>query len=231
MLSDLSRAEKLVKSGHKNSRDENAALRRFIEQLENMSLEHSMSSRLSEDERKILKPFHFLSLKPRMILCNVPEEDAVSGNDYTSALTEYFGNQDKEKQQLFYLSAALEEALMGLDTEQEVLDYLECFDVTETGLTQVLRSCQDLLELQTYYTAGPKETRAWTIGNGWTAQQAAGVIHSDFERLFIRAETIHYDDFVPVKSEQVARERGLLRTEGKEYICQDGDIFHFLIGK
>ena len=128
------------------------------------------------------------------------------------------------------ISAALEEAASNFQDTESQLEYLSCYDLEETGLSKVIRSCQEMLNLQTYYTVGPKEARAWNVSKGATAPKAAGQIHSDFERYFIRAETISFDEFQLYGGEKGARENGAMRSEGKEYVCQDGDVFHFLVG-
>ena len=165
----------------------------------------------------------FLTLKPMMYIANV-SEDGFSNNPYLDALTEYAKN---EKSIVVPVSAAIEAELATME-EADRAEFMESLGLTEPGLNRVIRAGYQLLGLQTFFTAGPKEVRAWTVKIGATAPQAAGRIHSDFERGFIRAQTIAYDDFVTYNGEAGAKEAGKLRSEGKDYIVQDGDLFEFL---
>lgn len=169
-----------------------------------------------------------LTAKKALYLCNVSEDDAGTGNAMTQAVKD---RVEAEGSICLTVSGSLEESAASFEDEESQLEYLQECGLKETGLTQVIRASQQLLQLQTYYTVGEKEARAWNVRAGSTAPQAAGVIHSDFERLFIRAETVAYDDFVKAGSMKAAKEQGCVRAEGKEYLCKDGDIFNFLVGK
>ncbi|OQR93218.1 GTP-dependent nucleic acid-binding protein engD [Achlya hypogyna] len=169
-----------------------------------------------------------LTAKKALYLCNVSEDDAATGNAMTEAVR---AQVEAEGSVCLTVSGALEEAAAGFEDEESQMEYLQCGGLSETGLTRVIRASQKLLQLQSYYTVGEKEARAWTIRQGATAPQAAGVIHSDFERLFIRAETVSFDALMQAGSMKAAREQGFLRSEGKDYVCQDGDIFNFLVGR
>ena len=129
---------------------------------------------------------------------------------------------------MILISAQIESEIAELESKEEREEYIEAMGLEEAGVNKVIRSCYHILNLITYFTAGVKEVRAWTIGRGWTGPQAAGVIHSDFERGFIRAETIAYEDYIRLGGEKQARDAGRLRSEGKEYIVKDGDVLHFL---
>ncbi|KAH9056029.1 hypothetical protein Ae201684P_021769 [Aphanomyces euteiches] len=179
------------------------------------------------EERIQFERLQLLTPKKALFLCNVSEEDAATGN----AMTEAVRQQVPEGSVCLVVSGALEEAASQFEDEAGQMEYLECSGLSETGLTQVIRACHELLQLQSYYTVGVQEARAWTIPKGTLAPAAAGVIHSDFERLFIRAETISFDKLVEAGSMKQARDKGWIRTEGKDYVCQDGDVFHFLVGK
>lgn len=180
---------------------------------------------LSEDELAAVKPLGLLTLKPIVYAANVVDADLATGNDMVRRVREH---AEKEGSSVVIVSAQVESELVSLDREER-REFLESLGVTEdeTGLRALVRAIYGLLGLQTYFTSGPTETRAWTIRTGMKAPQAAGVIHNDFERGFIRAETIGYDKLVEVGSEKAAKEQGLMRSEGKEYIVQDGDVMLF----
>jgi GTP-binding protein YchF len=174
-------------------------------------------------EKELIKSFHLLTSKPQLYVCNVNEGEAATGN----ALTEKVAAKAKaEGAQYVIISAAIEQeiAQLGADEQKEFLDSL---GLEEPGLNRVIRAGYALLNLITYFTSGPKETRAWTVRKGAKGPEAAGVIHSDFERGFIRAETIAYNDFITLGGEQPCKEAGKMRSEGKEYVVQDGDILLF----
>ncbi len=177
-----------------------------------------------EEERRIMKQLGLLTCKPVVYACNVEEAAAAAGN----ALSErVFEMAAKEGNTAVVISAAIEAEVAQLGTEEERREFLETLGLEETGLTRVIRAGYDLLHLITFFTVGPKEARAWTVQKGAKAPQAAGVIHTDFEKGFIRAETISYADFIALGGEAGAKEAGKMRLEGKEYVVQDGDIFHF----
>ncbi len=178
---------------------------------------------LAEPERKILRSLGLLTAKPVLYVCNVGEEDAAAGND---AATKVAARAQAMGAGCVYISAAIEAEIAQLPAEEQA-DYLETIGLTEPGLNQMIRAGYELLELITYFTAGPKEARAWTIRRGTKAPGAAGAIHSDFERGFIRAQTIALDDYLTLGGETAAKEAGKARDEGKEYVVQDGDVILF----
>ena len=178
---------------------------------------------ISADERKTWEGLNLLTAKPVLYVCNVDEESAATGNA-NSAKVE--ARAQEEGAVSVVISAKIESEIAMLDAEEEV-EFLETLGLEEPGLNRVIKAGHDLLGLQTYFTVGPKEARAWTIPIGCTAPKAAGVIHGDFEKGFIRAETIAYDDYVQYKGESGSKEAGKMRQEGKEYIVKDGDVLHF----
>lgn len=178
---------------------------------------------LSADELALLKPLALITAKPAMFVGNV-SEDGFENNPFLDRLREYAASQNAP---VVSISAKIESELAGMEPEDRAV-FLEELGQTEPGLNRLIRAAYQLLGLQTYFTAGVKEVRAWTIPVGATAPQAAGVIHTDFERGFIRAQTIAFEDFIQFKGEQGAKEAGKLRAEGKEYIVKDGDVLNFL---
>lgn len=178
-----------------------------------------------EEEEKIVKSLFLLTSKPVLYIANVAEEDVSDpeASDYLQTVKEI---ADQEGAEVVGISAAIEEEIAALDDDERDL-FLEDLGIQEPGLNRVIRRSYNLLNLGTYFTAGPKEVRAWTFKKGMKAPQAAGIIHSDFERGFIRAETISYEDFDNLGSEKAAREAGKLRQEGKDYVVQDGDVMEF----
>lgn len=190
-------------------------------------LEQGKSARVAElndNQLEIALTFQLLTLKPVLYVCNVDEASVVNGNDFTKKVQEAVKNENAE---VILISAAAEADIAGLDTYEERQEFLADMGLSEAGVNKLIRSAYRLLKLQTYFTAGVKEVRAWTIHKGMTAPQAAGVIHTDFEKGFIRAETIAYNDFVTLGSEAAVKEAGKMRVEGKEYVVADGDIMHF----
>jgi len=178
------------------------------------------SAELSKEEQAVLRPLFLLTMKPTMYVANVAEQ----GSD--ALLKKVLAHAGKEGAPVVQISAALEAQIADMPDEDKLL-FLEDLGMEEPGLNRVIRAAYQLLGLHTYFTAGPKEVRAWTVRAGATAPQAAGVIHTDFERGFIRAEVASYDDFVACKGEQGAKEAGKLRLEGKDYTVRDGDVIHF----
>ncbi|MGA1802454.1 redox-regulated ATPase YchF [Rhizobium sp. HT1-10] len=179
--------------------------------------------KLDAEELEILKGLNLLTSHPVLYVCNVAESDAVSGNAHTKAVEEMAKAQGS---QCVIISAAIESEVAQLP-EEESKEFLEALGLEEAGLDRLIRAGYSLLDLITYFTVGPKETRAWTIPRGTKAPAAAGVIHTDFERGFIRAFTIAFDDYINFKGEVGAKEAGKGRDEGKEYVVQDGDVIHF----
>lgn len=177
-----------------------------------------------KDERAIIKSFGLLTLKPILYVCNVSEDDAASGNEFTKKVEAMSAEQGA---QMVIICASIESEIAQLDTQEDKKEFLETMGLEEPGLNRIIRAGYVLLELQTYFTAGPKEARAWTIKAGMKAPEAAGVIHTDFQKGFIKAEVISFDDFVSNKGEQGAKDAGKLRQEGKEYTVHDGDVILF----
>jgi GTP-binding protein YchF len=177
---------------------------------------------LSKEELAVLRPFFLLTMKPVMYVANV-SDDGFDNNPYLDALVELSRGEGAS---VVAISAALEAQLIDLDDEEKQI-FLDDIGMEEPGLNRVIRAAYGLLGLQTYFTAGKKEVRAWTVRRGSSAPQAAGVIHTDFEKGFIRAEVIGYDDYVKFKGELAAKEAGKMRLEGKDYLVIDGDVMHF----
>ncbi len=175
------------------------------------------------DEAKILKNLQLITSKPQLFVCNLKEHE-ITGNAYSAKVEEYC---KQNKYQSLKICAQIESEVSSLETEAEKNEYLQSVGLKETGLSQIIRNSYQLLNLITFFTVGPKECHAWTLDKGFSAPKAAGVIHTDFEKGFIRAETISYADYVNLKGEEGAKLAGKLRLEGKDYIVQDGDVFHF----
>ena len=178
---------------------------------------------VNRDERKILNSLNLLTSKPVLYVCNVDESSAAHGNEYSKQVQE---KAEAEGAKSVIISAAIESEIALIDGEEQI-EFLETIGLSEPGLDRQIRAGYELLNLITFFTAGPKETRAWTITNGTNAQKAAGKIHTDFERGFIRAQTISYDDYIELGGEAAAKESGRARDEGKEYVVVDGDILLF----
>ncbi|MHA7111894.1 redox-regulated ATPase YchF [Sunxiuqinia elliptica] len=179
---------------------------------------------LDDTDLKVAKDLQLLTNKPILYICNVDEPSVVKGNAHVEALKEAIKDENAE---MLMIAAATEADIAELDDFEERQMFLEDLGLKESGVNKLIKSAYKLLELETYFTAGVKEVRAWTYKKGFKAPQAAGVIHSDFEKGFIRAEVIKYNDFVTLGSEQACKEAGKMAIEGKEYIVQDGDIMHF----
>jgi len=215
----LAKYEKVAQSGgDKEAQRLVAALRKVRAVLDQGH--PARSAELSREEHAVLRPLFLLTMKPTMYIANVAEEGSPRALE---AVTAYAA---KEGAPVVPISAALEAQIADMPDEDKKL-FLEDMGMEEPGLNRVIRAAYQVLGLQTYFTAGPKEVRAWTIPTGATAPQAAGVIHTDFERGFIRAEVATYDDFVAHGGEQGAKEAGKLRLEGKDYVVRDGDVIHF----
>jgi GTP-binding protein YchF len=182
------------------------------------------SVEIAKDDLPLYNQLQLISSKPILYVCNVAEHEAATGNAYTKKVIEYAKSQDAAA---VVISAAIEAEVASLESSQDQQDYLESLGLKETGLKQIIREGYKLLDLLTFFTVGPKEARAWTVYQGAKAPQAAGVIHSDFERGFICAETVSYDDYVTCNGEAGAKVAGKLRQEGRDYLVKDGDIFHF----
>lgn len=193
------------------------------------ALEQGRSARTvvidNKEDRKLIADLHLLTDKPVLYLCNVDEASAVSGNDHVEAVRKAIADENAE---LLIVAAATEADIAELEDYDERQMFLEEIGLKESGVSRLICSAYRLLDLETYFTTGVQETRAWTYPKGIKAPAAAGVIHTDFERGFIRAEVIKYDDYMALGSEKACREAGKISIEGKEYVVQDGDIMHFL---
>ena len=229
LMSDLESLEKRVPaaakratSGDKEARIAASVLGQALELLR-----EGKRARLTEprddEEARVLAQAQLLTAKPVLYVCNVAEDDAAEGNELSAKV---FEKAAAEGAQAVVVSAAIESEIVAMAQEDRA-EFLDSIGLAESGLARVIRAGYDLLKLKTFFTAGPKETRAWTFPSGSKAPQAAGEIHTDFERGFIRAETIAYNDYVTLGGESAAREAGKLRQEGKEYVVRDGDVLHF----
>ncbi len=178
----------------------------------------------SKDEQRFAHDLFLLTNKPVLYVCNVDDASAVEGNKYVDQVKEALKDDDAG---IMIVAAATESDIAELETPEERAEFLEEIGLTESGVSRLIRAAYNLLDLQTYFTAGPDEVRAWTFLRGTKAPQAAGIIHTDFEKGFIRAEVIKYDDFVALGSENAVKEAGKMSVEGKEYVVKDGDIMHF----
>ncbi|MBR4403084.1 MAG: redox-regulated ATPase YchF [Flavobacteriales bacterium] len=228
-LKDLETVEKRLEKERKAAKVGNREAAAVVDLLERVkaSLEEFRPARtveMNEDESEILRQLQLLTAKPILYVCNVDETSAVTGNAYVDAVREAVRDENAE---VLVLAAATEADITELDTYEERQMFLDEIGLKEPGVSRLIRSAYKLLSLQTYFTAGEKEVRAWTIPVGAKAPQAAGVIHTDFEKGFIRAEVISYEDYIEYGSEVKVREAGKMRVEGKEYVVADGDIMHF----
>ncbi len=179
----------------------------------------------NKDALKAYKMLQLLTAKPVLYVCNVDEDSAATGNEFSKKV---FAKAEAEGASAVIISAEIESEVAQLESEEEKQEFLQSLGLEETGLSKIIRAGYKLLGLETYFTAGPKEVRAWTFVKGSKAPQCAGIIHSDFERGFIRAETIAFDDFVKYGGEQACKEAGKMRSEGKDYVVKDGDLLNFL---
>src|SRR5690606_31800077 len=226
-LADLESVEKALARVERAAKanDKDAMARKPVLQKLAAGLNEGRSARsagLDDDERALVRDLFLLTLKPLMYIANV-REDGFENNPHLDAVR---ARAEREGAEVVPVCAAIEEELVQLDAADQQA-FLEDLGLEEPGLNRVIRAAYRLLGLQTYFTAGVKEVRAWTVKKGSTAPQAAGVIHTDFEKGFIRAETMAYDDFIKYKGEAGCKEAGRLRLEGKDYIVQEGDILHF----
>ena len=221
--SRLSRVEKQAKTGG----DKNAkAIYDILVQYRDALLQgkSARTVELDKEQLKLVKDLGLLTAKPVMYVCNVDEASAVNGNAYVEAVREATKDENAE---ILIVAAGLEADIAELETYEERQMFLEEAGLTESGVARLIKAAYKLLNLQTYFTAGVQEVRAWTFGKGWKAPQCAGVIHTDFEKGFIRAEVIKYNDYISLGSETACKEAGKINVEGKEYIVEDGDIMHF----
>lgn len=219
----LEKVKRAARTGNKEALKEEAALQKVKQGLEAGMSVRAIELSASEKE-EFIDQLQLITDKPVMYICNVDESSASAGNDYVDKVKESVANENAE---VLVLAVGTEADITELETFEERQMFLEDLGLDEPGSAKLIRGAYKLLNLQTYFTAGPKEVRAWTIPIGATAPQAAGVIHTDFEKGFIRAEVIKYDDFVHYGSEAKVKEAGKMGVEGKEYVVQDGDVMHF----
>jgi len=229
MLADLDSLEKRLPAQQKKAKggDKDAAAEAAVMEPVINALREGKPARtvkLDAENALILKRMQLLTAKPVMFVCNVAESEAAAGNKHTETVQKLAREQGAT---VVIISAAIEAEVAQLADPAEKQEFLETLGLKETGLLRVIASGYALLDLVTFFTVGPKEAHAWTLHRGGKAPEAAGVIHTDFEKGFIRAETIAYADYVACKGENGAKEAGKLRLEGKDYVTQDGDIFHF----
>ncbi len=218
----LEKVKRNAKTGNKEAQAELAVLLKTQETL--LKGESVRTIEFTEKEEVIVETLQLITVKPVLYVCNVDDKSAVTGNAYVDKVKEAIKNEDAE---IIILAVGTEADINELDDYEERQLFLEDLGLTEPGASKLIRSAYKLLKLQTYFTAGVKEVRAWTINVGDTAPQAAGVIHTDFEKGFIRAEVIKYTDYVALGTEVKVKEAGKLSIEGKEYIVQDGDMMNF----
>lgn len=217
----IAKYKKVAASGDKDAK-------RIYDVLEiyHHALSNGISARnapVEKEQRALVRDLQLLTDKPVMYVCNVDESSVVNGNEYTEKFRQSVVDEDAE---ILLISAAIESEIATMDADDQLM-FLDEMGLTESGVARLIKSAYSLLNYITYFTAGVKEVRAWTITVGTKAPGAAGVIHSDFEKGFIRAEVIHYNDFVELGSESACRDAGKMQIEGKEYVVQDGDLMHF----
>ena len=219
----LNTLEKKNKSGDNKIKEQINIVQKVQNQLNDNNKINNLA--LYDEEKGFFNSLNLIISKPMLYICNVDEKSLAKGNVFSNSIKE---KADKELKDIVVVSAAIESQLAELKDEIDKIEMLKELELKETTLKKVIYAGYNLLNLITYFTCGPKETRAWTITKNARASQAAGKIHTDFEKGFIRAETIAYEDFVNFKGEAACREAGKLRLEGKDYIVKDGDVFHFL---
>lgn len=217
----IQRLERAAKTGDKDARHGIEILNRYREHLE--SFRNAFSLEMKPEEKKYVDDIFLLTMKPVLFVCNVDEASATAGNAYVDAVRDFLKERDDEP---LVIAGALEAEIASLTEAADRMEFLQVSGLDEPGVNKLVRAAYNMLNLLTFFTVGPKEIRAWTITAGMTAPEAAGVIHSDLERGFIRAEVMRYDDFVSLGSEHACREAGRLMVEGRNYVVNDGDILH-----
>ena len=221
ILSDLDIVQKKLEKSKKKLLEEKEI--KILEEKSDM-LNRGEEVRINDvDEEKFLSSIGLLSIKPKIIVCNVDEENISKGNRYTQDIKKKYSNE-----KIINICADIEDQLSGLD-KNEKENFMKDIGLNKTGLNKLIREGYDLLMLETFFTSGPKESRAWTIRKNTPAPKAASVIHTDFEKNFIRAEAVSCEDFIKYGSSEKCKENGKLRTEGKDYIVKDGDVLHFRV--
>ncbi len=219
----IKKVEKQAQIGEKEAKRRYDLLVRFKEVL--LKGQSARAAVTGNDDPALVNEFQLLTTKPVLYVCNVEEKSATTGNAHVEAVRKAVAGENAE---VIFVTAAIEAEIATMDTAEERDMFLHDLGLEEPGVNKLVHAAYKLLKLSTYFTAGVQEVRAWTIHDGMTAPQAAGVIHTDFEKGFIRAEVIGYDDFISLKGEAGAKAAGKLRVEGKEYVVKDGDVMHFL---
>ncbi len=217
----IERTNKQVKTGDKDAKKVLDALVKYKTHLEDLKM--ALTAPVDDEERKHVKDLCLLSEKPVMYVCNVDEKSAINGNKYVEQVKEALKGENCK---ILVIAGATEAEITELESEDDRIAFLTDLGLEEPGVNKMVKAAYDLLNLRTFFTVGPKEIHAWTIRKGASAPQAAGVIHSDLERGFIRSEVMKYNDFVTLKSEQACKEKGKFYVEGKTYIVEDGDILN-----
>lgn len=217
----ITRMEKLIKSGDKDAKKGIEVLKKYKDHFENFGNARTID--IKEDDKHYVKELLLLTEKPVIYVCNVDDASAISGNNYTKLVKDKLNNDSSE---ILIIAGKLEEEIAELDDINDRTEFLADAGLKEPGVNKLIRAAYAVLNLQAFFTAGPKEIKAWTIKKGMTAPQASGVIHSDLERGFIRAEVMKYEDFIELGSEQAVKDKGRFHVEGKNYIVEDADIMH-----
>ncbi len=217
----IERVAKIAKTGDKDAKKELSILEVYMAHFEDFKSARTVN--LSDEDKAFLEDFPLLSDKPVIYVCNVDDDSAVDGNAYVDALKKAMADENAE---VLIIAGELESEIAELEDEEDRLVFLDDAGLKEPGVNKMIQSAYDLLKLQSFFTAGKQEVRAWTIRKGMTAPQAAGTIHSDLERGFIRAEVMSFDDFFGLGSEQAVKDAGKFRVEGKNYVVQEGDMLH-----
>jgi GTP-binding protein YchF len=221
VVKKMQRLERAAKTGDKDAKHGIEVLSRYKEHLE--SFQNAYSLEVRPEEKKYIDDIFLLTMKPVLFVCNVDEASAVSGNAYVNAVKDFLQTRAAEP---LVIAGALEAEIAGLTDAADRTEFLQVSGLNEPGVNKLVRAAYNMLDLLTFFTVGPKEIRAWTITAGMTAPEAAGVIHSDLERGFIRAEVMQYEDFISLGSEHACRDAGRLLVEGRNYVVNDGDILH-----
>ena len=229
VLADMESLEKRLPNLEKKLRSQDKEAKAQLEVIQAVLpvLQEGKAARMAEvnkDQQKIFRSLQLLTSKPVLYVCNMREDEVAEDNDHSKRVKDYAAGQQA---MCVRISARIEEEIASLDSIEEKREFLESLGLAETGLSQIIREGYTLLDRITFFTVGPKEAHAWAIPRASKAPQAAGAIHTDFERGFICAETIHYEDFIACKGEQAAKEAGKMAQQGKEYVVQDGDVMHF----
>jgi GTP-binding protein YchF len=217
----IERLGRAAKTGDKDAKHGVEVLHHYREHFENFS--NARTLEMKDEDRKYVDDLFLLTMKPVMYVCNVDESSAISGNKYVDRVKEFLKDSNAE---IIVIAGAIEAEIAELESREDQLAFLKDAGLTEPGVDKMVRAAYKMLNLQTFFTVGEMEIRAWTIKTGMTAPKAAGVIHSDLERGFIRAEVMKYNDFVTLGSEHACKVAGKFYIEGKNYVVEDGDILH-----